>query len=56
MKGYMVMLSWEGINDTYEDEFDGVVYATREEARRVLIRAKQNDIEGNLYYIKEVGI
>lgn len=53
MNGFKVMVSWEGIEDTYEGEYDGEVYATREEARKVLIEAKRNDIEGNVYFIKE---
>ena len=50
---YKVMISWEGIEDTYTEEYDGVEYETREEARKVLIQAKKNDIEGNVYFIKE---
>ena len=53
MNGFKVMVSWEGIEDTYTEEYDGVVYASRDQARRVLIEAKKNDIEGNVYFIKE---
>lgn len=54
MNGFKVMFSWEGIEDTYTEEHDGVLYESREAARKVLIEAKKNDIEGNVYFIKEV--
>ena len=46
---YKVMVSWEGIFDTFEGEYDGVEYETREEARKVLMEAKKNDIEKLLH-------
>ena len=53
MNGFKVIVSWEGIEDTYTEEYDGVLYESREAARKVLIEAKKNDIEGNVYFIKE---
>ena len=53
MNGFKVMVSWAGIEDTYTEEYDGVLYESREAARKVLIEAKKNDIEGNVYFIKE---
>lgn len=53
MNKWKVMVYWEGIEDTYIEEYDGVEYDTREEALKVLIEAKNNDIEGNIYFLKE---
>lgn len=46
MNKWKVMVYWEGIEDTHTEEYDGVEYDTREEARKVLI-------EGNIYFLKE---
>ena len=53
MKKYIVMASWEGITDTYEDEYSGIQHNSRSEARAELIEAKKKDIDGNTYYIAE---
>ena len=54
MKHYIVIACWEGIDDTYSEEYSGIRHTTREDARRELVDAKKNDIEGNAYWIKEM--
>lgn len=56
MKKYIVMCTWYGVEgDEYTDEYTGTEHSTREEARKELIEAKQIDIEGNTYSIREVN-
>lgn len=54
MKHYIVIASWDGIEDTYDEEYFGIRHTLREDARKELVEAKKNDIEGNVYWIKEM--
>lgn len=53
MKKYVVMGTWEGLEDSYTEEYTGIEHDTREQARQELIKAK-TDINYCSFFIKEI--
>ena len=53
MTKYVVMATWYGVEDAYSEEYSGIRHDTREEARKELIKAKE-DINYDNFTIKEV--
>ena len=53
-KKWVVMVSWEGLYDTYTEEYSGEYHDTWADAHQELVDAHERDIEGNIFTIKEV--
>ena len=53
MTKYVVMATWYGVEDAYLEEYSGIRHDTREEARKELIKAKE-DINYDNFTIKEI--
>lgn len=53
-KYYVVMATWDGIEDSYTEEYSGIHHVTIEAARTELLAAK-TDINYATFYIDERG-